>query len=448
MTQQSIPNRFQLDNAAQIFVNIVSRGETTLSRISLIMKEPVDRKRLQQAIANIIPKRFPYFQVYLKKSFYSYVLERTEDIPTLEDDSRYTNRYVDFHNDNFLYLFRTDGTNIALEMSHIISDGYGTMVLLLSVTAEYLRLGGVEVEDSAQVFRPEDPIDPREWACAYTENFNSRGPAIKADKPAFIPAGDAINFKHYFTTRFHMDVEKIRSMARDRKVTLVVFMSGIYVWAIQELYLIELKKGKVKPGLPLRFQIPVNLRRDYPTKSLKNFSYIYSPVFSISKPEDEKDVEEIIRLIADEIRHERHGHVVENQVRRNVQLTSNPLYKYMPRFIKERLLAWFYQLFARGLYSGVLTSLGEVKLPAEISERVTALDILACNSPAPGRNSTMFSYKGLLEMNIGSTVDNTELEDLIAGKMKEMGLEFDLIQKREPEIEKQDTDLGVSRSAL
>lgn len=399
----------------------------------MIMKETVDRERLQQAIANVIPKRFPYFQVYLKKTFFAYVFERTEDIPKVEDDSRYTNRYVDFHNEKFLYLFRTDGTNIALEMSHIISDGYGTMVLLLSVTAEYLRLGGIEVEDSPQFFRPDDPIDPREWACAYAENFNSKGPAIKAEKPAFIPAGDAINFDHYFTTRLHLDVEKTRSMARDRKVTLVVFMSGIYMWAIQELYLKGMREGKAKPGLPLRFQIPVNLRRDYPTKSLKNFSYIYSPVFTISKPDEQKDVEDMINFIAEEIRHERHGHVVENQVRRNVQLTSNPLYKYMPRFIKERLLAWFYQLFARGLYSGVLTSLGDVQLPEGISEQVAAMDILACNSPAPGRNSTMFSYKGLLEINIGSTVNNMELEDLIVGKIKEMGLGVDLIHKREPE---------------
>lgn len=399
------------------------------------MKDPVDKERLQQAITNIIPKRFPYFQVYLKESFFAYVLERTDDIPKLEEDSRYTNRYVDFHDENFLFLFRTDGTNIALEMSHIISDGYGTMVLLLSVTAEYLRLGGIEVEESPQVFRPDDPIDPEEWSCAYTELFNSKGPSMKPDKPAFIPAGDAINLEHYFTTRLHMDVEKVKIMARERKVTLVVFMSGIYVWAIQELYLAELKKGNVKPGRPLRFQIPVNLRRDYPTKSLKNFSYIYSPVFTISRPEEKRDVEDLIKLIADEIRHERHGQVVENQLRRNVRLTTNPLYKYMPRVIKERLLAWFYQLFARGLYSGVLTSLGDVKLPAEIEEQVASLDILACNSPAPGRNSTMFSYKGLLEMNIGSTVDNMDLEDLIVGKIKEMGLNVDMIQKREPESE-------------
>ncbi|GEM_PF-2369335 len=430
MTQLQIPQRFPLDNAAQIFVNIVSKGETTLSRIGLVMSEPVDRKRLQQAITNIIPVRFPYFQVYLKKSFFAYVLERTDDIPQVEVDSFYTNRHVDFHEENFLYRFRTGGKNIALEMSHILSDGYGTLVLLLSVTAEYFRLGGIEIEDFPLIFKPGDSIDPKEWGCAYAEVFSTEGPSMKAEKQAYIPEGKAIPFERYYTAQFQMNLEETRKYARERKVTLVVLISGIYLWSIQQIYLEDLNAGKAKAGQPLRFQIPINLRRDYPTLSLKNFSYIFSPSFSLKRPKEEKDLEEIIQIISDDIRYERHNHTVENQIRRNLRLTKSPLYKYMPRVIKERFLAFFYQIFARGLFSGVLTSLGEMKLPPALEKRVESVDILACNSPAPGRNSTMFSYKGILEVNIGSTLDNLRLEEKIAGKLKELGLEFKLQNKR------------------
>ncbi len=438
MTNPEIPIRFPLDNAAQIFVNIVSQGETTLSRIGLVFSEPIERERLQQAIANIIPVRFPYFQVYLKKSFFAYVLKRTEDVPMLEDDSQYANRHVDFHSENFLFRFRTNGENIALEMSHILSDGYGTLVLLLSVCSEYFRLGGVDIDDFPLIFRPEDPINPKEWECGFADVFNTKGPSIKAESQAYIPAGKAIPFDRYYTAQFKLNLDKTRGLARNRKVTLVVLISGIYLWAIQEIYLEDIKSGRAKPGRPLRFQIPVNMRKDYPTKSMKNFSYLYSPSYRMKSTEDAKDIEEIIQFIADEIRHERHGHHVENQIRRNLRVTSSPLYKYMPRIIKERVLAFFYQFFARGLFSGVLTSLGEVRLPPGIEERVKSVEILACNSPAPGRNTTMFSYKGQLEINIGSTVDDLRLEDKIAGKLKEMGLDFELQKKREPAIINQD----------
>lgn len=430
MTNLNIPEKFSLDNAAQIFVNIVSPGETTLSRIGLVLTEEVDRERLQQAVDRVIPSRFPYFQVYLKKSFFAYVLERTDDIPQIEDDSYYTNRHVDFHKKRFLYRFRTGGRNIALEMSHILSDGYGTLVLLLSVTAEYFRLGGVKIESFPLIYKPGDPIDPKEWGCAYSEIFSGKGPSVKPESQAYIPGGKAIPFERYYTARFRMDLEQSRKMARERKVTLVVLISGIYLWAIQEIYLEDLRSGKTRAGKPLRFQIPVNLRRDYPTKSLKNFSYIYSPSFTLKNEDEAKTVDEIIDLIAEDIKYERHNKVVENQIRRNLRLTENPFYKYLPRAIKERLLALFYQMFARGLFSGVLTSLGELSLPPALEKRVEEVDIVACNSPAPGRNSTMFSYKGVLEVNIGSTVDNLKLEELISFKLKEMGIDFKRYNKR------------------
>ena len=182
-----LPSRYPIDNAAQIFVNIASEGETTLSRIAFIMEEPVDRPRLQQAITNVVPLRFPFFQVYLRKSFFGFELERTHDIPQVEDDSYYTNRFVDFHTPSFLFRFRTDGTTIALELSHILSDGYGTLVLLETVTAEYLRLGGVKVEDHPLVADIHEAVLPEEWKCAYEQTFDPEGPPQKVGRPAYIP---------------------------------------------------------------------------------------------------------------------------------------------------------------------------------------------------------------------------------------------------------------------
>lgn len=432
MKALSLPLRYGLDNAAQIFVNIMSPGETTLSRIGLIMEETVDRDRFQQAMNRVIPKRFPYFQVYLKKSAFAYVLERTDDLPALEDDSFYTNRYVDFHQKRFLFRFRTDGTNIALEMSHIISDGYGTLTLLLSVTAEYLRLGGVEVEDSPFIFHPESQIDPAEWGCGYAQMFDPKGPPFPVDRPAYIPSGRPIPFDRYYITRIQMNLDKVRALAREHHVTMVVLMSGFYLWVIQEMYLEDLAAGTAKPGKPLRMQIPVNLRKDYPTRSLKNFVYIYSPEYSLSSAEDGLSLDEIIQLISERIRQERHHHIVENQIRRNLRTTNLFVLKYMPRGLKEIVLSIFYQMFARGLFSGVLTSIGEITLPPALEKRVKALDIVACNSPAPGRNSSMFSYRGILEINIGSTVEDQRLEDKLLKKLRLSGLETTVLRKREP----------------
>ena len=92
----SVPRFIPVDNAAQIFVSINSKKETTMSRIALNLKQPVNKERLNTALKNII-KVFPFFQVYLKKNFFNYIFERTDDLPIIEEDTKWTNRYINFN---------------------------------------------------------------------------------------------------------------------------------------------------------------------------------------------------------------------------------------------------------------------------------------------------------------------------------------------------------------
>ncbi|MCG8454154.1 MAG: hypothetical protein MI717_13345 [Spirochaetales bacterium] len=426
-----LPHRFPVDNAAQIFVNIVSEGETTLSRIAFEMTETVDKDRLQQALENVLPHRFPYFQVYLRPATFSYVLERTTDLPQVEEDSHYTNRMVDFHSDRFLFRVRTNGKNIALELSHILSDGYGTLVLLYTLCAEYLRLGGVKVDDHPLIYDVNGGVNPQEWECPYTREFSSKGPHVSTPGSAYLPTGEGIPLSRYYNTRYSLNLEAVREKARGHRATVSVFLSGLYFWALQELRCEDVRNGVVKGLRPLRLQVPVNLRKDYPVISMKNFSYVYTVEWKPQSAEDTLSLEDSIAKVAEGIRHERHTHSVENQIRRNLRASQNFFFRFLPRSIKEFFLGVFYKIFARELFSGVLTSLGEIRFPSGMDEAIERVDILACNSPVPGRNSTCFGFRGKLEMSIGSTIKDLRLEQKIEEGLHQLGLSFDADYKRE-----------------
>ncbi|MCD6396203.1 MAG: hypothetical protein J7L71_01565 [Spirochaetaceae bacterium] len=221
-----VPRFIPVDNAAQIFVSINSRRETTMSRISLTLKHQVDINKLNKALAKII-KAFPFFQVYLKKQFFNYVFERTENIPVVEKDTKWTNRYINFEKNNFPFKIKVLGNTIALEMSHIISDGYGTLSFLLSLTSEYLRSLNYEIEDSPLIKKPGDMTIPEEWQCAFRKNFSKKGPSLKINKSAYIPKGKMIPVTKYYSTRIVMDLEKVRSLARNMNATLNVYIAAV-----------------------------------------------------------------------------------------------------------------------------------------------------------------------------------------------------------------------------
>ena len=424
----TIPNLIPIDNAAQIFVSINSKKETTMSRIALTLKNPIDRNQLNDALLKVI-KVFPFFQVYLKKQFFDYIFERTDDIPIIEEDTKWTNRYIDFTKNKFPFRIKVKDKTIAIELSHILSDGYGTLSLLLSLTAEYLRLSKFKTGLSPLIKKPGDEIVKEEWECAFRNNFPKKGPSVKINPSAYIPQGKMISVEKYYSTRIVMDLNKVRAMAREENVTLNIYMSSIYACAIQKIYLEEINNGKANPNLPIRLQIPVNLRRDYPTKSLRNFSYLYSPSFDLTK--GVYSFPKIIEKFSHDIRHERHSDSIKNQVSRNLRAESNIFFRLLPRVLKQLLFRIFYHIFARSQYSGVLTNMGDIQLPSGLAEAVESFDILPCNSPVPGRNTALFSYRGKLEMNIGSSCSDLNLENSILEKLKELSIEYKVIYKRD-----------------
>lgn len=427
-----IPDTFPVDNAGQIFIPIHSPMEPTISRIAVDLNEEVDSGLLQKAVGIII-KRFPYFQVYLKRTPFKYVFKRTHDIPAIEKDTRWTNRYINFFEKNFLFKVKYTEKTIAVELSHILSDGFGTMTFLMALLLQYFKLKGLafsskEVED---IIKPESPLDSEEWECPYRKTFSPEGPKLKFYSGAFIPGGSMIRQDKYFSTIFRMDLNKARILAKEKHATLNVFMAAIYTSAIEKLYFENKKDGHIKKPVPIRIQIPVNLRRYYPTKSLKNFSYVYSPEFF---PEKEPlSIDELIRFISASISHERHSGSVENQIARNLRFEENPFFKYAPLFIKDALFRFFYFIFSRNTYSGIITNLGNISLPPTMEKLIDSFSILPGSSRFLGRIAAIYSYKEELVLNIGSLIKDLHMENTIADLLTKLDISYSVEYNRDPD---------------
>jgi len=419
---------YPVDNAGQIFIPIHSPKEPTLSRIAVTLKETINRDQLQKALGIII-KRFPYFQVYLKKKVFNYVFEHTNDIPLVEEDTEWTNRYINFRKKTFLFRIKFSEYTIALELSHILSDGYGTLSFLMSLLNQYFKLKNKSIEDIDLIKHPGEQIDEAEWKCGYRNTFSSVGPRLKMFTPAYIPKSKMISVDKYYNTRIIMDLANVQFLVKEMHVTLNVYMSAIYVYALQKMFIEDIKNKITKPNIPIRMQIPVNLRKYYPSKTLKNFSYVYSPSFYSGNTI--YSFQEIIKHISNHLRHERHTGYLEKQIARNLRLERNIFFKFTPLFIKNLLFSFFYFLFSRNSFSGILTNLGNIELPSSMEDLIDNFNILPGNSHFLGRISALYSYKGILEMNIGSSCNDLRLEKNIISILGELSIKQEVIYKRD-----------------
>jgi len=73
-------NWYRLDNAARVFAALASRRTTTVYRVAVALRAPVDAAVLQDALDALMP-RFPYFRVRLRKGLFWHYLEEIPGAP-------------------------------------------------------------------------------------------------------------------------------------------------------------------------------------------------------------------------------------------------------------------------------------------------------------------------------------------------------------------------------
>src|SRR5690606_22820048 len=116
--------------------------------------------------------------------------------------------------------------------------------------------------------------------------------------------------------------------------------------------------GKRKSRRMLRIQVPVNLRKLYHSKTMRNFSLFVTPEIDLRL--GDYSLEEIIKTVHHLIQLETDRKLINKIISRNVAAERNIVLKNTPLFVKSLILYFTYKIAGTSRYSGVITNLGKV----------------------------------------------------------------------------------------
>ena len=130
---------YKLDNAGTYYACLTNKRIPTVFRFTASLKEDIDEKILLAALKNTI-SLLPNINVSLKASFFWYYLEETNNkIEVLKENGRVCAR-VYSPKDPRLYRVTYYKNRINLELSHVLSDGRGTLEILKILVNNYLAI--------------------------------------------------------------------------------------------------------------------------------------------------------------------------------------------------------------------------------------------------------------------------------------------------------------------
>lgn len=409
---------YRLDNAANLYPAVQSKRITTLFRFSMTLKIPVDPVRLAESMTALMP-RFPYWHVRLKRGFFWYYLEQNDAKPRPQKDVRHPNgRLHPRLGTRHMFRVRYWQNRIAVEFSHVLTDGTGAMLYLKALVYDYLRRSGLDPGDPGDIPTADQSSDSKEAEDGYQRFYREPLPLPNKGQMTFHPAGRMLLPGVYLLTTGISPMEPAMAEAKRRGVTLTMLLTAVYMDALQECQnVIGLPQSRIKP---VAVSVPVNLRPIFPSRSLRNFTLYVSP--EIDPRLGAYTFEEILDIVKHFMASEVNEKSLSRMISRNVGAQKNPVVRLIPLFLKRLLSPLLYTRMGECLHSGTLSNLGRVVLSPQMTAHVERVEFIPSPNPVNRTNLSMLGYNGFLFMNFGRVIRETDVEMGFFRRLVKLGI--------------------------
>jgi hypothetical protein len=354
---------FPLDDAAKIYPLSMEHGYMSVFRLSVYLKQSVVPELLQMALSFTI-KRFPSFATTLKKGFFWHYLDTTKRRFSVEQESGIPCQALKVAlsgSQSFRVLYYNN--RISVEFFHVLTDGVGGLMFLKALTAEYLRLMGVETEADDMPWNANAIPVAEEVENAFSKVPKSENASGFMDKLAVQMNGKLTDNKPCRVIHFKMNVSELKAAARAYHASITVYLLGLMFLA-----------GKAATDHlhgEASIQVPVNMRQYYPSKTLRNFSMYCGIRLPI---EETTDLQAIIVKIGEQLEKKTSKESMSAMLMSTVRLVN--IMMSIPLFLKQPVAKMVYGFLGDKIFTNTLSNLGVVEMTPAMAEHIESMDSL------------------------------------------------------------------------
>lgn len=397
-------NWYRLDNAAKLYPAIKSRKWTAIYRVSVKLRETVDRELLQQALDSTV-NRMEVFACRLRAGLFWYYFEKNPTQAKITEDA--VNPCIRLYTrdqQGYLFRLRAHECRISLEVFHSVSDGFGGITFLKTLVAEYLRLKGHSIPFTHGVLDCREKPDRAETEDAFLRYYNKNAVRPWRETKAYRIPGTAEKGHTLNIIRGVMSAAEVKSAAKAYGVSITDFLVAVYIFA---LYTVQ-KQEDPRKLLPIKVSVPVNLRSFFETKTMRNFSSYVNP--EINAAWGEYSFEEILHIVHHTLKMEFTKKTLSSKMSKNVKPEKNIFVRITPLILKNPIIQFIYRIAGESRITSTLSNVGLIDMPDEMAEYVKSFDVMIGAPRLNKINCAACSFKDTLSICFTSVIKETDVE--------------------------------------
>lgn len=391
---------FRLDDAAKIYPLSMKHGQMSVFRLAAVLKEPVKPELLQIALHFTI-QRFPGFATTVRKGFFWHYLDQTKRRYCIQPETDIPVRPLKIAasgSQSFRVLYYEN--RISVEFFHILTDATGGMCFLKTLLAEYLRLLGTDCPCGDGILDVTKPPLAGENENAFPAvDRRGKGSGL-TDRASLQLSGKLAPVRPCRILHFEMDAEKLREAARSRNATVTAYLLGL-------LFLAGRRATEAMGG-SFNIQVPVNMRKFYPSPTLRNFSMYCGVRLNL---EQVTTLDGILPEIQRQLTEKASRETMTEMIHSSTRLVNSV--RFVPLFIKAPIARLIYGFLGDKIFTNTLSNLGVVNLPPEMESRVDHLEFLLGSLVSNRAGCALVTCGGKAVLTIAKQTADPSLEETL-----------------------------------
>lgn len=412
-------NWYPLDNAGKIYPPISSARRTSTFSLTATLTEEVDKTVLTHAV-ELILDRFVSFNVRLKRGIFWYYLEENGKPFTVEEEPPYFLKHIDqVENNGYLFRVYYKKNRITMVVFHSLADGTGALDVFKSLLFEYLLLKGKDVVSDGKIITCDTPYTSDESNDGFNKLCDKTKSKPEKERNAFHTDGTPFNYDGCGIITGKIDLKQLKAECKKYNATITAYLGGIYMHMVYEAFI----KGKKVNNKYVALLVPINMRKIYKTKTLRNFAMFCRLGHDF---EEELTVEECIELCKAQLEKGLDKDRLDATAYSNVKQEKNPLLKIVPLALKELVMRMAYSFVGDNLHTANLSNLGVVDLPDSMKPFVTDFVFTLAPSFSCKSHMALIGYDDHVTVSFSRLFVENALEKMVFTYLTDNGINVEI----------------------
>lgn len=405
----------KLDNSAKIFPISAGKKYSTVFRLSVILKEKVNAKVLEEAV-NLTLEEYQSFKVRMKMGFFWYYFEYNPKKPIIEEEKDYPCKYINPKtNNNYLFKVTYFENKINIDIFHSLTDGNSGNIFFKEIIYTYLELL------HPKTFQEERKVKKIDFNTedSYMKNYDKKAKSNASAKKAYILKGEKIRLGAVSAIHQLIEIEGLKEETKKYDATITQYLTAVLIYSIYEE---NYKKAKGKK--PIKVCIPVNLKKYFNSKTMSNF-FSYITIEAEMKKDNLDTFEKIINFVKEDFAYKLTEEEIMKTMSANVRIGNNPFIKIVPLALKKTLVRLSY-IEIRKYTTTTFSNIGRMGIMGKYKEYIDYFVMLIAPEPVEKIKCSACSFEDKLIFTFTSILHDNKIEKRFYEFLKEKGIKIQI----------------------